>query len=206
MDTLNTTIPSTSMRCYPATTIFLQDACLQHKYIRARESSNIVERPERLRAVKIGLCAAISRLEEVLPAIPNVAETSGSSGADSLIEAIENLRLGQNTAAFPLPKGHPVQVVQSSAKVDILNHPAVKFIHGDIGGDVYLEKLTEWALHSVEKILNGQCEIPSELPQGDLYSNLKPSLAHFRVAHLLYSVSDVVGCDSRSSRHCMRGG
>ena len=195
----------TSTRFFPETTIFLQDACLQHKYIRNRDSSNIFERPERLRAVKIGLCAAISRLEEALPAIPNVTETSGSSDADSLIEAIENLRLEQNTAAFPLPKGHPVQVVQSSAKVDILNHPAVKFIHGDIGGDVYLEKLVEWALHSVERISNGQSEIPSELPQGDLYSNPTP-LVHFRVAHILSSVPDVVGRDSRSSRHCMRGG
>jgi histone deacetylase HOS3 len=180
MDTLATTLPSISTPTNPTTTVFLQDACLQHKYIRTRDSSHIVERPERLRAVKIGLCAAIARLEESIP-----ATTSGGSDDDALIEAIENLRLEQNPAAFPLPKGHPVQVVQSSAKVDMLNHPAVKFIHGDIGGDVYLEKLVDWALHSVEKISNGQSEIPNELNQGDLYSNPSPCLARYRAAYLV---------------------
>ncbi|KAI0252391.1 histone deacetylase domain-containing protein [Lactifluus subvellereus] len=169
MDALDATFLSASTRSNPTTTVFLQDACLQHKYIRTRDSSHIVERPERLRAVKIGLCAAISRLEETLPPTTNVAASSGASETDSLIEAIENLKLEQNPVDFSLPKGHPVQVVQSSAKVDILNHPAVKFIHGDIDRDVYLEKLIDWARDSMEKISHGQCEIPSELPQGDMY-------------------------------------
>ena len=157
----------------PSTAVFIQDACIQHKYIRTKDSSHIFERPERLRAVKIGLSAAISRLEESLPvttAVPAVAE---KSEADSLVDAIENLRLEQeDSAELRLPKGLPVQVVQSSAKVDVLDHPAVKYIHGDVDGDVYLEKLVEWARHSVEKISNGQSEIPSGLPQGDLYSNV----------------------------------
>jgi histone deacetylase HOS3 len=201
MDTLATTFPTVSTRTNPTTTVFLQDACLQHKYIRTRDSSHIVERPERLRAVKIGLCAAIARLEESIP-----AATSGGSDDDALIEAIENLRLEQHPTAFHLPKGHPIKVVQSSAKVDMLNHPAVKFIHGDVDGDVYLEKLVDWALHSVEKITNGQSEIPSELNQGDLYSNTNSDLAQCRAAHLVDSVSNVVGCDPRSSGHRVRGG
>jgi len=164
-----------SVHALMAAVIFLQDACLQHKYIRSKDSSHIFERPERLRAVKIGLCAAIARLEDSLQ-VSSVA-TSATAGkreedseADLLVAAIENLRLEQDTAEPVLPKGHPVQVVQSSAKVDILNHPAVKYIHGDVDGDVYLEKLSAWARHSAEKISNGQSEIPSELPQGDLYS------------------------------------
>jgi len=136
-------------------------------------SSHIVERPERLRAVKIGLCAAIARLEESLPVATSTSSTAGKREedpeADSLVAAIENLRLEQDSAEPVLQKGHPVQVVQSSAKVDIFTHPAVKYIHGDVDGDVYLEKLSAWARDSAEKISNGQSEIPSELPQGDLY-------------------------------------
>ena len=155
-----------------STAVFLQDACLQHKYIRTKDSSHVVERPERLRAVKIGLSAAISRLEDSLPATAAVPAGAEHSEADSLVEAIENLRLEQDDSTeLCLPKRLPVQVVQSSAKVDILDHPAVKYIHGDIDGDVYPKKLVEWARHSVEKISNGESEIPSGFPQGDLYSN-----------------------------------
>jgi histone deacetylase HOS3 len=156
----------------PSTTIFLQDACLQHKYIRTKDSSHIFERPERLRAVKIGLCAAMARLEESLPVATSEPPRAEDSEADSLVAAIENLRLEQDSAELALPKGHPVQVVRSSAKVDILNHPAVKYVHGDVDGDVYPEKLVEWARHSAEKISNGQSEIPTGLPQGDLYSKV----------------------------------
>jgi histone deacetylase HOS3 len=172
----------------PSTTIFLQDACLQHRYIRTKDSSHIVERPERLRAVKIGLCAAIARLEEALPVTTGAAAHSEDSDADLLVAAIGNLRLEQDSAELSLPKGHPVQVVRSSAKVDILNHPAVKYVHGDVDGDVYLEKLVEWARHSAEKISNGQSEIPSGLLQGDLYSKvLIPQLkVVYSAAHLKY--------------------
>jgi histone deacetylase HOS3 len=170
MDTIDT-----NPHLGPSTAIFLQDACLQHKYIRTKDSSHIVERPERLRAVKIGLCAAISRLEEALPVATSADATAPAedSGADLLVEAIENLRLEQqDSAVLPLPKGLPFQVVRSSAKVDILNHPAVKYIHGDVDGDVYLKRLVEWARQSAEKISNGQSEIPDGLSQGDLYSKV----------------------------------
>jgi len=185
----------------PSTAIFLQDACLQHKYIRTRDSSHIVERPERLRAVKIGLSAAIARLEESLPIATSDTASVADSEADSLVEAIENLRLDQDSAEhLRLSKGHPVQVVQSSTKIDILNHPAVKYIHGDVDGDVYLEKLVEWARHSAEKISSGESEIPSGLPQGDLYSKFDLCLAPYCVAHVINSMSDVARCDSRGPR------
>jgi len=170
MDTIDTNPHSG-----PSTTIFLQDACLQHKYIRTTDSSHIVERPERLRAVKIGLCAAISRLEGSLPVATSANATvpAEDSEADSLVDAIENLRLEQqDSAVLPLPKGLPVQVVRSSAKVDILEHRAVKYIHGDVDGDVYLEHLVEWARQSADKISNGQSEIPDGHSQGDLYSKV----------------------------------
>ena len=160
--------------------------------------------------MKIGLCAAIARLEESLPR-PVVATSAAAAraedpDADSLVAAIENLRLEQDSAELSLPTGHPVQVVRSSAKVDILNHPAVKYVHGDVDGDVYLEKLVEWVRHSAEKISSGQSEIPSGLLQGDLYSKvLIPQLQSvYGVAHLnIDSVPDIAGCNSRCSRYNM---
>ncbi len=77
----------------PSTAAFLQDACLQHRYIRTKDSSHIVERPEWLRAVKIGLSAALSRLEESLPVATSDTASTGDLEADSLVEAIEKLQL-----------------------------------------------------------------------------------------------------------------
>ena len=165
---------------HPSATVFLQDACLHHKYIRTRDSSHIVERPERLRAVKIGLCAAISRLEETYPVSTSSSEDAIGSDPDSLIAAIENLKLDQAQTDSLLPKGHPVQLVRSSAKVDILSDSAVKYIHGDVEGDIYLEKLTEWTRNSIDKVSTGQSEIPSELSQGDLYCNFDSPSQYFR--------------------------
>jgi hypothetical protein len=51
------------------TAIFIQDECLSHRFIRSRDTSGIVERPERLHAVKLGLAAAISRIEDAESAI-----------------------------------------------------------------------------------------------------------------------------------------
>jgi histone deacetylase HOS3 len=59
--------------------------------------------------------------------------------------------------------------VQSSASADILSHPAVKYVHGDIDGDVYLENLVTWTRESRAKIDKGESEIPANLSQGDLY-------------------------------------
>ncbi|KAJ7850457.1 histone deacetylase domain-containing protein [Mycena leptocephala] len=119
----------------------MQDACLKHRYIRG-DASDIFERPERLGAVTLGLAAAISRLEgEITPG--NLTRTSSS--------------------------GPPISVVQSSASADILSHPAVKYVHGDIDGDVYLANLVTWTRESRAKIDKGESEIPADLSQGDLY-------------------------------------
>jgi len=156
--------------------VFLQDACLKHQYIRSRDLSTIVERPERVRAVKTGLAVVLSRLEEIhvlsesKPFSP-FAEASSvdPSNPDDLVKALDKMTL-ETSAASPLEQMRiPVQVVHSAASVDILNNAAVKFIHGDIDGDVYLGKLKDWVTNSVDKISKGESEIPVGLPQGDLY-------------------------------------
>ncbi|KAF9451837.1 Arginase/deacetylase [Macrolepiota fuliginosa MF-IS2] len=146
------------------TAVFIQDACLQHKYIRSKDKSNVVERPERLRAVNIGISGAIARLESVEPGLNKQEGASGDVG--ELSEVLGNMRIGT-------PSGDTgtsvVQIVRSQASVDILNNAAVKFVHGDIEGDVYLENLKKWAKNSWDEIALGRSEIPEGLPQGDLY-------------------------------------
>lgn len=142
--------------------VFLQDACLDHQYIRSRDTSQIVERPERLRAVKVGLAATISRLEELAPA----------PALDELTAALDRMNLGSSSAP---PPRTAIQIVHSSATVNLLDNPAVTFIHGDIDGDVYLENLVQWATKSAENIAKGESEIPEGLSQTDLYRELSLS-------------------------------
>ena len=152
--------------------IFIQNACLQHRYIRSKDTSNIFERPERLRAVTIGLSAAIARLEGLLLSNSTTPEpTTTSEGSnkepdpDDLADVMNKLKIDSKLSTYKLP----VSIIESQATVDILNHPAVKFVHGDIEGDAYLENLVAWAKESHQKISKGESEIPEDLSQGDLY-------------------------------------
>ncbi|XP_006462944.1 hypothetical protein AGABI2DRAFT_179518 [Agaricus bisporus var. bisporus H97] len=148
----------------PDAAIFLQDACLQHNYIRSKDKSSIVERPERLRAINIGISGALARLESVVAEEPNKREADGE--INELTDVLGKMRLG--TPAGDVGTSI-VEIVKSQAEIDLLNHEAVKFIHGDIEGDVYLENLKTWAKNSWDEIAEGGSEIPLDLPQGDLY-------------------------------------
>ncbi|KAF8215203.1 histone deacetylase complex protein [Mycena galopus ATCC 62051] len=141
--------------------IFLQDACFGHRYIRSRDLSAIVERPERLRAVTIGLSAAISRLEGVPSPTP-----AKPLDPDDLASQLGHLNI---ESAPQARSDSPIHIFRSSASADILHHPAVKYVHGDIDGDVYLENLVRWIRESKEKVDKGESEIPEHLLQGDLY-------------------------------------
>ena len=164
----------------PPIAVFLQEACLQHRYTRTRDSSHIFERPERLRAVNIGLAAAIARLEDgapssttVSPAVP-IAEPVHTplkkveDEEDELTKALGKLQLSVPSHVGQLSHV-PANIIHSSASVDVLNHSAVKYVHGDIEGDVYLETLKQWIQESQSKISNGGSEIPNGYNQGDLY-------------------------------------
>ena len=157
------------------TAVYLQDLCLQHRYIRSRDTSAIYERPERLRAVKVGLAAALARLVELLPSRsrPSGGESEPSPDrtldTDELAGALGRMNLAPERLEFP---EQYLTVVQSSATVDILQHPAVKFIHGDVDGDVYLQNLKSWAKDSHDIIAGGGSEIPEGLSKGDLYRTI----------------------------------
>ncbi|KAH7885576.1 arginase deacetylase [Phlebopus sp. FC_14] len=164
------------------TAIFLQDECLKHRFIRSRDTSDIVERPERLRAVKTGLAAAISRVGEF------VSTTDGSStgklgglrgesvpvsldsGTDKLAEALERLNIASSADVGGAKlRTSSIDIRRTTATVDLLDHQAVKYVHGDIDGDVYLESLIAWARDSQENIAKKGSEIPEGIPPLDLY-------------------------------------
>ncbi|KAF5377937.1 hypothetical protein D9615_006738 [Tricholomella constricta] len=153
--------------------IFLQDACYQHQYIRSRDVSAIVERPERLRAVTVGLSAAIARLETAFhgttSANMNVPLPPASEAEEEPLDPDDLAAVMGRMKIIPDSRPSPVSIVRSQASVDLLNDPAVKYIHGDVDGDVYLEDLKGWARDSWDKIRNGGSEIPEGLAQGDLY-------------------------------------
>lgn len=172
------------------TAIFLQDACYQHRYIRSRDTSAIVERPERLRAVALGLSAAMARIQDSRPQDrKNILDTTNIANSDvetdDLAAALDRMKLAVDPSS-------PIRIVKTSASVNLLDNPAVKFVHGDIDGDVYLENLKEWAKTSRDKISGGGSEIPEGLPQGDLYRKLivpSSSLTCLRLILYGYSLS-----------------
>ena len=197
----------------PPTAIYLQKACLQHRYIRTRDNSHIVERPERLRAVNVGLAASIARLEErAQPVSVSVGKSSSATAAeskveedsDALTEALGKLQLSTPSRTETLAHV-PVTFVHSSASVDILNDAAVKFVHGDIERDVYLENLRKWAHESQDKVARGESEIPEGYAQGDLYCECDRSTLLFTGTYTYLSVSRISRCYTRSPWHSMRG-
>ena len=195
----------------PPTAIYLQKACLQHRYIRTRDNSHIVERPERLRAVNIGLAAAVARLEERAPettAAPTESSTDTTSkveeDADELTKALGQLQLSTPSRSEQLARV-PATFVHSGASVDILNNAAVKFVHGDIERDVYLENLKRWANESQDKVNKGESEIPEGYSQGDLYCKCNVPHSRMHQSDRLRSMPWIPGCDSGRDRNGLRG-
>ena len=159
------------------TAIFVQDECLKHRFIRSRDTSGIVERPERLHAVKLGLAAAISRIEDAKSAVnapkPKSAPATGTDEGD-LVAALARMAIEPTTGSatsspnFPL-RTSSVTIRRTSASVSLLDHHAVKYVHGDIERDVYLENLIAWARNSQKNITEKGTEIPEGIPPLDLY-------------------------------------
>jgi histone deacetylase HOS3 len=184
--------------------VYIQDACLQHRYIRSKDRSEVVERPERLRAVKLGLATAIARLEEIAPVgDTNLAadpsnEEDINEGDDKLVASIARLNLASDSPKST--KNLLIPVIQSSASVDISIHPAVKFVHEDD----YLENLVKLAKESHDKIAKGGSEIPGDLSQTDLYRT-QLLIWPLAVPFIVYSLPGIDRCYTRSDRHCLSG-
>jgi histone deacetylase HOS3 len=143
----------------------------------------IVERPERLRALKVGFAAAIARLEEERrPIASSLTEGFDDSkrpvdAADELTKALDNLNIA------PKPPATVTDICNVSLLPVTLQYlssdPAVRMIHAaNADGDGYdnmehLDRLAKWARESEEKIKETGSEIPVGFSQGDLYSKLR---------------------------------
>jgi histone deacetylase HOS3 len=162
--------------------LFIQPACLQHKYIRHANSSHIFERPERLRAVLLGVAAAVSRLEE---AESVMAKSFGhpapaTSAADDLSSLLSGLSI-QSSFQSPAHLSIVEPPIAKKPGQVLLHHPALQLAHSPassavldgeaIPASTYLRNLHKWASEAIETIKTTGCEIPSGLGlnQGDLY-------------------------------------
>jgi histone deacetylase HOS3 len=157
--------PPSSSKAEMHVGIYLQDDCLMHRFIRSRDTSSIVERPERLHAVKVGLAAAIARIEEAEGSLKH--SDVNVSVEDELAAALGKMNIAKTDSG--LIRARNVSVIRSTATVDLLDHQAVKYVHGDIDGDVYLQNLKTWARDSEENINKKGSEIPEGMPPLDLY-------------------------------------
>jgi histone deacetylase HOS3 len=176
---VESTLGSRDVQRQPRTAVYFQDLCYRHRYIRSRDNSLIFERPERLRAVKVGLAAALSRLEDLVtsrsldigfPLSDSLDASPSVSDESALVAALDRMSMNP-VYRVDFPK-LGLNIIQSGATIDILNHPAVKFIHGDIERDIYLENLVSWVKSSQDKISAGESEIPDGLSPTDLYRNV----------------------------------
>lgn len=142
-------------------TVYLQDACYKHQYIRTPDLSCIVERPERIRAVKVGVAGAVAQADILDESRLNSKDELG------LEEALERL----NISSGPSKTEGRIKIRRSTASVDLLTDPAVKFVHGDVDGDKHVPRIVKLARESAERIRNGESEIPEALgwKQGDVY-------------------------------------
>lgn len=188
--------PSTLGSVPPELAVFVQEACLEHRYLRTKDVSTIVERPERLRAVKIGIAAAFARLHP-----EHDAERAGAA----LEEAMDRLGLsGEGQASKTLLGGTRMNVIRSMARMALgdpaflLAHPVINkapdgfqaplaspstapvtpFASPAKGGlkSDFLPPPTTYAIQLAQLCRDspvghggGKSEVPLHLPQGDLY-------------------------------------
>ncbi|KAF8600397.1 Arginase/deacetylase [Ceratobasidium sp. AG-I] len=162
----------------PKLSIHIQPACAEHRYIRDKDLSSIVERPERLRALGVGIAASI--------ALAELAAASKELTTDSLVDSLNNLDLESKEATQG--KSSVVQISRHPAPDDasFLANPAVRTVHAleedtsaSSTGEEYLSQLAGWVSAAEGRIKGGESEIPEGegLSQGDLYLSPKTLLA-----------------------------
>ncbi|GAA5844995.1 hypothetical protein JCM11251_003175 [Rhodosporidiobolus azoricus] len=120
----------------PRTAVLFQPACARHRYVRNSDIGTIVERPERLRAVKTGVAAAWSRLEERDGGAKwQPLDDEDGEGDDELGGLMERLTLAGKGKGDVKGKGKAKEVVggafdilETTANLP-LSSPALRLIH-----------------------------------------------------------------------------
>ncbi|KAL9938270.1 hypothetical protein V8E36_002893 [Tilletia maclaganii] len=129
-----------------AVDILIAPACLQHRYVRSHDLSAIVERPERLRAVVLGIAAAIGRAQHT-HIIPEARSGAGSGpgtvkreagwagGDDDLASRLQGMNLdrarrGEASSSEPSSTSNAVNVWLCNRSLELNPpDPAVAFVH-----------------------------------------------------------------------------
>lgn len=124
----------------------------------------------------VGIAAAAARLEEYAISEP-ISDTvsfiqpgvKGNDVSDDLSDALNRLALSTESSSRAEDERTTVFNIlnASHTKLDLSNHDAVRFIHGEAHD--YIAKIDSWASHSETKIRAGESEIPTGYSQGDLY-------------------------------------
>jgi len=144
--------------------VLIQEDCYKHTFERTTEDgsavddSDIVERAERLDAVKAGISAAYTRLSTT-PTFPS------SFSYD-------------NHTALVLD-GSPFDIRYCKTSLP-LTHDSVRYIHNrsnlspldvesSFAESLYPDQLASWIGKSASALATHTSEIPAHLPQGDLY-------------------------------------
>ncbi|QRW20462.1 histone deacetylase family protein [Rhizoctonia solani] len=196
----------------PKLSIHIQPSCSEHRYIRDKDLSTIVEKPERLRALAVGIAAGVALNETAI--LPGVSTSSNSvTSQDELAIAMEKMSL-QSSEDIALPTT-VAKIIRYARPADasFLNNPAVRMVHAleeDIessSGEEYLSQLSRWALESESRIKTEGSEIPKGegLSQGDLY--LCPRTLHAIAGALettCKAVDSVIGSTSPRSFAAIR--
>ncbi|CAE7215663.1 unnamed protein product, partial [Rhizoctonia solani] len=158
----------------PRLSIHIQPSCSEHRYIRDKDLSTIVERPERLRALAVGIAAAISLNEDATHG-PSESDVTTASQDDLAANMVKLLIQSNEDVIWPTSVA---RIVRSAHPADasFLNNPAVRMIHAleedtTSSGEDYITQISRWALESEDRIKAGDSEIPrgEGLSQGDLY-------------------------------------
>ena len=165
------------------TAVILQPKGLLHRFIRHRDISTIVERPERLRAVCVGVAAVASRLQEA--GRVNNADALGNplDATSDLTDALHRLSIAGTNDLAPTRLETTLNIVAATNSTNLLTDPAVRFVHGE--PEEYLNKLHAWASSSEDKIRAGESEIPPTMSQGDLYCTFLSIYCNDRIPSFL---------------------
>lgn len=128
--TTSSTIEKTSA---PSLDIIVAPAVLAHRYVRGTDVSLIVERPERIRALLLGVASILGRIGtgEWQDGNMKQSKPSDASDADSLVDLLGGMSVGgSDSKAAGQSSTLPIQVLHSTKSIPLHPaHPALAVVH-----------------------------------------------------------------------------
>jgi hypothetical protein len=131
-------LPPKQGRTKAKTAVILQEACLKHVYSRNNDIGTIVERPQRIRAVKMGVAGCLARMEgrERRKASRQRNETDQKGEDEEDSKRLDILMSGMDIGEKVDVKGKgreilggPFDIIESTRLLSI-DDPALLYIHG----------------------------------------------------------------------------